>query len=75
MTWTVTDTGPGMPPEVLAHIFEPFFTTRAEAGGNGLGLATVLGIVQQSGGELHGESGLGRRHHLQAVVPADGRRG
>ena len=68
--WTVlevTDTGPGIPPEILPRIVEPFFTTRAAEGGTGLGLATVHGIVRQSGGALHIESrpGLTRfRVHL-----------
>jgi two-component system cell cycle sensor histidine kinase/response regulator CckA len=45
-----TDTGIGIPPEILPHIFEPFFTTRRTSGGSGLGLSTVLGIARQSGG-------------------------
>ncbi|GAB4201788.1 MAG: hypothetical protein OHK0013_14220 [Sandaracinaceae bacterium] len=48
----VEDTGSGIPPEVAPHIFEPFFTTRRERGGTGLGLATVFGIVTQSGGTV-----------------------
>jgi len=49
---TVTDNGPGIPPEVLPTVFEPFVTTRLDASGTGLGLAVAEGIVREHGGVM-----------------------
>ena len=56
----VTDTGAGMPPDVLARVTEPFFTTKPQGKGTGLGLAMARGFAEQSGGGLHIESAPGR---------------
>ncbi|WP_342712760.1 PAS domain S-box protein [Bradyrhizobium sp. B124] len=57
----VTDTGAGIPPELLDRVFEPFFTTKAEDKGTGLGLAMVYGFLKQSGGhvKIYSEVGAG----------------
>ena len=70
VTLTVTDTGSGIPQDVLEKMFDPFFTTKNPGEGTGLGLSTVLGIIKDHRGFIQVDSKLGRGTMFQVFIPA-----
>jgi CheY-like chemotaxis protein len=70
----ISDTGTGISEQVLPHIFEPFFTTKSSSQGSGLGLATVHGIVRQSGGHIrvHSREQVGTSFEIYLPVAVAG---
>jgi PAS domain S-box-containing protein len=66
---SVSDTGVGMPPDVLARVFEPFFTTKPIGQGTGLGLSMIYGFAKQSGGHVRIHSHLGQGTEVSLYLP------
>jgi two-component system cell cycle sensor histidine kinase/response regulator CckA len=64
----ISDTGPGIAPEVMARIFEPFYTTKGERG-TGLGLSASHGIIESHGGDINATSELGKGTRFEVVMP------
>ena len=70
----MTDTGTGMPPEIVGKVFEPFFTTKPLGQGTGLGLSMIYGFAQQSGGQVRITSEIGQGTTVCLYLPRhDGR--
>jgi signal transduction histidine kinase len=65
----ISDTGPGIPKNILPQIFDPFFTTKEEGMGTGLGLSIVYGIVEDHGGEITAESKPGEGTTFMIKLP------
>ncbi len=66
---SVTDTGMGMPPDVMAKVFDPFFTTKPLGQGTGLGLSMLYGFIQQSDGYVRPRSAVGQGTTMELFLP------
>jgi CheY-like chemotaxis protein len=66
---SLSDTGAGMPPEVMERVFEPFFTTKPVGKGTGLGLSQIFGFARQSGGDVRLESAVGKGTTVSLYLP------
>ncbi|WP_237481251.1 PAS domain S-box protein [Lichenibacterium dinghuense] len=69
VAFSVSDTGTGMPPDVVAKVFEPFFTTKPIGQGTGLGLSMIHGFARQSGGQVRIHSVVGRGTTMRILLP------
>ena len=67
----ISDTGGGIPPDVLPRIFEPFFTTKAAGSGTGLGLSISQSILQKMGGEMRVHTQLGHGTTFTLLLPVE----
>jgi len=67
----ISDTGPGIPPELKDHVFEPFFSTKTEGNGTGLGLAVMYGIIQRHYGRIEMDSRPGEGTTLRVRLPLE----
>ncbi len=68
---TISDTGIGIPPEIIDRIFDPFFTTKEVGKGTGLGLSTVIGIVKSHNGFVNAYSEVGKGSRFQVFLPSN----